>query len=92
MAAGSSGADSRINNYFERLALWACGAIIALLCIGYQDQKTRVDKMEEKLQFLYLDKVSKNELKDVEARIMTRIEAGNADILARIDLLIKASK
>ena len=66
--------------------------MIALLCIGYQDQKTRVDKMEEKLQFLYLDKVSKNELKDVEARIMTRIEAGNADILARIDLLIKASK
>ena len=48
--------------------------------------------MEEKIQFIYMDKVSKNELKDVEARIMTRIEAGNADILARIDLLIKASK
>ena len=78
--------------YWERFSIWACGAIIALLCIGYQDQRTRVDKMEEKLQFLYLDKVSKNELKDVEARIMTRIEAGNADILARIDLLIKASK
>lgn len=78
--------------YWERFSIWACGAIIALLCIGYQDQRTRVDKMEEKIQFIYMDKVSKNELKDVEARIMTRIEAGNADILARIDLLIKASK
>lgn len=78
--------------YWERFSIWACGAIIALLCIGYQDQRTRVDKMEERVQTLYMDKVSKNELKDVEARIMSRIEAGNSDILSRIDLLIKASR
>lgn len=89
MAAGN---NTVLAPYWERFSIWACGAIIALLCIGYQDQRTRVDKMEEKIQFIYMDKVSKNELKDVEARIMTRIEAGNADILARIDLLIKASK
>lgn len=77
--------------YWEKFSLWACSAIIALLCVGYQDQRSKVDKMEEKLQFLYLDKVSKNELKDVESRIMNRIEAGNADILSRIDLLIKAN-
>lgn len=75
--------------YWERFALWCGGAIIALLAIGYQDQKSTVDKLEEKVQFLYMDKVAKSELKDTEARIMSRIEAGNADILARIDLLIK---
>lgn len=78
--------------YWERFAIWACGAIIALLCIGYNDQKTTIERLDEKVQFLYLDKVAKSELKDTEARIMSRIEAGNADILARIDLLIKASK
>lgn len=91
MVRQSDTADSRMNNYFERLAIWACGCIIALLCVGYQDQKSTIDKMEERLQFLYMDKVGKGELKDVEARIMSRIEAGNADILARIDLLIKAN-
>ena len=82
-------ANSRINAVWEKFAIWACSAIIALLVIGYQDQKSKVDKMEERIQFIYNDKVSKNELKDVEARIMNRIEAGNADILARIDLYFK---
>lgn len=89
--AEDNNANSRMNNYFERLAIWACGCIIALLCIGYQEQKTTIDKMEERVQFLMLDKVGKGELKEVESRIMSRIEAGNADILARIDLLIKAN-
>jgi hypothetical protein len=84
--------DARINNYWEKFGLWACGAIITLLVIGYQDQKSKVDKLEEKVQILYQEKVSKNELKDVEQRLMTRIEAGNADILARIDLIISTSR
>lgn len=90
-ASSEPSANSRINAVWEKFAIWACSAIIALLVIGYQDQKSKVDKMEERLQFLYLDKVSKNELKEVETRIMNRIEAGNADILARIDLYFKQS-
>jgi hypothetical protein len=85
-------ANSRINQVWEKFAIWACSAIIALLVIGYQDQKSKVDKLEEKVQILYQEKVSKNELKDVEQRLMTRIEAGNADILARIDLIISTSR
>ena len=73
--------------YWEKFSIWACSAIIALLCIGYQDQKTTIDKMEERVQFLMLDKVSKNDLKEVETRIMNRIEAGNENVLSRIELL-----
>lgn len=90
MAQQSNG-GTILSPYWEKFSIWACSAIIALLCIGYQDQKTTIDKLEERVQFLYLDKVGKGELKEVETRIMTRIEAGNADILARIDLLIKAN-
>lgn len=90
--ADNSDANTRISVYWEKAALWACAAIISLLCVGYQDIKTKMDKQEEKVQFLYLDKVGKSELREVETRIMSRIEAGNADILARIDLLIKANR
>ena len=84
-------ANSRINQVWEKFAIWACSAIIALLVIGYQDQKSKVDKLEEKVQILYQEKVSRNDLKDVEQRLMNRIEAGNADVLARLDLYFKTA-
>ena len=82
-------ANSRINAVWEKFAIWACSAIIALLVIGYQDQKSKVDKMEERVQFLYLDKVSKQDMDKFEERIMTGIAAGNAALLARMDLMAR---
>ena len=80
-------ADRRINGYFERFAIWAGGLLIALLLLAYQDQRQQVARLEERVSFLYLDKVSKTDLKDTEARIMNRIEGMQSDILARMDLL-----
>ena len=79
--------DRRINGLFERFASWAGGLLIALLLLAYQDQRQQVARLEERVSFLYLDKVSKGDLKDTEARIMTRIEGMQSDILARMDLL-----
>lgn len=78
--------DNVLAPHWERLARWACGAIIALLCIGYQDQKSTIERLDERVQFLMLDKVSKDDMRELEQRIMERIEAGNADILARLEL------
>jgi hypothetical protein len=89
MANNDSLANSRINAAWEKFAIWACSAIIALLAIGYQDQKSKVDKMEERVQFLYLDKVSKQDMDKFEERIMTGIAAGNAALLARMDLMAR---
>lgn len=75
--------------YWEKFSIWAVGAIITLLCIGFQDQRTKVERLDERVQILFLEKVSKQEMKEVEQRIMQRIEAGNADILARLDLYFK---
>jgi len=85
-------ANSRINQVWEKFAIWACSAIIALLVIGYQDQKSKVDKMEERVQFLYLDKVSKQDMDKLEDRIMTGIAASNSTILARMDLMMRLPK
>jgi hypothetical protein len=89
MANNDSLANSRINAAWEKFAIWACSAIIALLAIGYQDQKSKVDKLEERVQFLYLDKVSKQDMDKFEERIMTGIAAGNAALLARMDLMAR---
>jgi hypothetical protein len=85
-------ANSRINAVWEKFAIWACSAIIALLVIGYQDQKSKVDKMEEKVQFLFLDKVSKQDMDKLIDKLEDRIAAGNSAILARMDLMVKLQK
>lgn len=84
-------ANSRINGYWERVCVWVCGCVIALLCLLYLDQKERVTTVEEKVQFLYMDKVSKQDMDKLEERLMTRIDAGNADIVARLELLRQLS-
>ena len=85
-------ANSRINAVWEKFAIWACSAIIALLAIGYQDQKSKVDKLEERVQFLYLDNVSKQDMDKLEETIMSGIAAGNTAILARMDLMQRLHK
>lgn len=79
-------ANLRISRYWERLALWGCSGIIALLSLAFMDQRTQVTKLEEKVNFLYLDKVSKSDLKETEDRLMKRIEGMGSDILARLDI------
>lgn len=85
-------ANSRINAVWEKFAIWACSAIIALLVIGYQDQKSKVDKMEERVQFLYLDKVSKQDMDKLIDKLEDRIAAGNSVLLSRMDLMMKIQK
>ena len=87
MANEPQDANSRINGYWERVCMWVCGGAIALLCLVYQDQKVTVDKLEEKVQFLYVDKVSKQDMDRLEERIMKGIAAGNSDIISRLELL-----
>lgn len=86
MSNPDTSAHSRITIIWEKAAVWALSFIIVLLGLAYNDQKTKIEKMEERVQFLYIDKVNKSELKETEYRIMTRIEASQSDILARLDL------
>lgn len=79
--------DRRINGLFERFAIWAGGLLIAILFLAYQDQRADIVRLEEKVSFLTLDKVSRTDLRETEARIMARIEGMQSDILARMDLL-----
>lgn len=92
-------AHSRITVAWEKLATWALSFIIVLLGIGYNDQKSKIERMESVVLSLQVDKVSKVELREVEMRInnnfdlrmnelISRSASDKQDILSRIDLLL----
>lgn len=88
----TSEANSRINGYFERVAIWACSAMIGFGLLVFQDHRAQLVKMEEKVQHLYVDKVSRQELKEEINRVVQSQEATKSDILARLDLFFEAIK
>lgn len=79
-------ANTRINNLFEKLALGLLGILLGWMQIQYQDSKEQVKELETKVQTLYIDKVSKGDLRDVEDRINSKIDGMKTDLLARLDL------
>ena len=97
MSNSPQDANSRITEYWEKFSLYACGIAITLICFLYLDQRSRIDKLEERTQFLMVDKVNQGQLKDAVSGIMSRIDATDAanasrqasdkaDILDRMDL------
>lgn len=79
-------ANARINNLTERVAIGLLSLILGWGQLQYQESKERVKDLETKVQTLYLEKVSRGDLRDVEDRINSRIESMKSDLLARLDL------
>jgi len=79
-------ANTRINNLYEKIAIGLLSVIIAWGQLQYQESKDRVKDLETKVQTLYLEKVSRGDLRDLEDRINSRIESMKSDLLARLDL------
>lgn len=79
-------ANSRINQYWEKFGIWACTAMVGFGLLVFQDQRAQIEKLEERVNFLYQDKVSKAELKEEINRILIAQEASKSDIIARMEL------
>jgi len=95
-------ANARINNMWERLAIGLISFVLTALVMMYQGQRSDFKELETRVLSLQVDKVSKEDLRDVEMRInknfdarigelISRSASDKADILARIDLLIKTT-
>lgn len=92
-------ATVRINNLMERAAI---ALLILLMSMGtwtYNSHLADFKVVQTQVMGLQLDKVSRNDLREVEARInnnfdarinelISRSQNDKADILARIDLLL----
>lgn len=92
MSNPSPDSNARINNYWERVALFLMGTVLALTVWAFQEQSKRVEKLEGTIIVLQTTKVDKGDLRDVEDRINSNISAMKSDILARIDLYFQKTK
>jgi hypothetical protein len=79
-------ANNRISALWERLALGLISVVMALGMLVIQDIRTQNKELESRVLFLYTDKVSNQQLKDTEQRLVTNIEGMRSDLLARLDL------
>jgi hypothetical protein len=82
-----SSANARINHLWERLALGLIGILMLWGATQFQDLKEQNKELENKVLFLYTDKVSTAQLKDTEDRLIKQIDGMKADILARLDYI-----
>lgn len=86
-------ANSRINSYWEKWGIWVAVALLSVCAYTFQEQKTRIDKLESNVQQLYMDKVSKEDMKEFEIRVSKQVDSVKGDILSRMDFyLAKPSK
>jgi hypothetical protein len=89
----------RLQRIITIIAGYAIAIILAVSWYNYTDTKDRIRGIEERVSFLYQDKVSRAEFREEMTQMRLQIEATKtdiiaiqeatkSDILARIDLLI----
>lgn len=79
-------ANTRITAIWEKFAIGLLSVVMGLGMLVIQDIRTQNKELESRVLFLYTDKVSNQQLKDTEQRLVTNIEGMRSDLLARLDL------
>jgi hypothetical protein len=91
-------ANNRINNLFERACIALLGFLFTILFTAYQYQRSDFKQLEEKVLSMQMNKVNREDLKDVESRLNIKMDAlavnmsqevrnTRADIIDRIDMV-----
>lgn len=91
-------ANARINNLFERSCIALLGFLFTILFTAYQYQRTDFKQLEEKVISMQMNKVNREDLKEVESRLNIKMDAlavsmsqevrnTRADIIDRIDMV-----
>lgn len=99
MTKNDPNATEKLNNWVGKVASFAIAVVVGIAGIMYNDIKQRTTTLEERVSFLYQDKVSRAEFREemIQLRqqndanktdIIARQETMKSDILARFDLLI----
>ena len=83
----SHSAESRINSYWERAALGLMAIVMSLVVWSFQEQGKRVENLEAKVIAMDKVKVDRSDLKEVEERLNSKMDALKSDIIARQDLM-----
>ena len=79
--------DTKLTLYWERFGIWVAVTLVVVCGWLFIDQKMKVEQLEVKVQQLQVDKVSRQELKDMEDRIYNRMDSMKGDIIFHINML-----
>ena len=96
-ATPSNGDGSRkLNKIIGYVATFCVTLVFSLAASMYNDLKTRTNTLEERVSYLYTDKVSRSELNEAIQQLRMQNEANKADIinqqrLVRDDILGRIS-
>lgn len=96
-------ANNRISNLFEKACLALLSLFVTIMFITYQGMKSDYKEMQGNIYQLQMVKVNREDLREVEVRLNTKIEslgatlsansmANKADILGRMDLYFGSLK
>lgn len=90
----------KVNQFLSKFSYWIVGVVVAILGSIYTATVERIEVAEQKIQYLYSDKVSKEELRLVTQDINSKVESVKSDImqqqssmkndiLSRLDYLLR---
>lgn len=92
-SGAQSSANSRINKFVEKFAVYIIGVLFSISLIGWNKMDADIDRLEERVATLFQEKVSRQELKDEMFLVRNQIERDNqqlrTDILSRLELILK---
>lgn len=90
--ASPNDVDNRLNSYWERWGVWVAVLLLSVCAYTFQEQKSRIDKLEANVQQLYMEKASKEDMREFENRVARQVEGIKSDILSRLDFYFSAPK
>lgn len=93
-------ATAKLNRWTEKFLFWILSAVLTIGGTVYNKMDTRILTLEEKVNYLNQDKVSRQELKEEMSLLRAQIERGSRDaveqqaamkkeIIERLDLIMR---
>lgn len=79
--------DSKIAQYWEKGGGWLAMSLVALCVWLFLKQEAKVEQLEVKVHALQVDKVSRQELKELEDRLYKQMDGMKGDIILHINML-----
>lgn len=91
-----------LGSVYTKMIAFTVAGMLTLSGMIYTDMKAKVDVLDERVNILFQEKVSRKEFKEEMSILHSRMEGSNrdlmsrqdemkADILARLDLIIRSS-
>ena len=79
--------DTKLAIYWERFGLWVAAVLLGICAWLFVEQRAEVKQLGSEIQSLKVEKVSRQELKDMEDRIYNRMDGMKGDIIFHINML-----